>query len=183
MSSASGLPSSSEAVSKLFFLAVEFGHGREKVLTLQQKGNGDVFEEIVAGAVEHASERDDAIELGDGAMNHGRDDVVIVDFFFKEIGNAEDELGAVDVVFETSEGQLLVGTHDEFESEGKALLVEFHGRLRHDGEGVEIGEGLGVQVDVGMVGLESSGQDLAPFHGFTVPALSPEGIDDGMKLP
>ena len=108
---------------------------------------------------------------------------MIVNFLFEEIGDAKDELGTIDIVFEASEGQLFVGPHDEFEGEGKALLVEFHGRLRNDGEGVEIRERLGVHVDVGVVGLECSGEDLAALDGFTVPALSPEGIDDGMKLP
>ena len=108
---------------------------------------------------------------------------MIVDFFLKEVGDAEDEEGPVEVVFAASEGELFVGAHEEFEGQREALLVELHGRFSNDGKGVEIGEGLGVEMNVGVMRLERGGENLATLDGFAVPALSPEGIDDGMELP
>ncbi len=168
---------------KFFFFAIVFRNGREEVFTLQEEGDGDVLEEVVPGAVNDTGERDHAVDLGDGAMDHGGDDVVIVDFFLKEVGDAEDEEGPVEVVFAASEGELFVGAHEEFEGQREALLVELHGRFSNDGKGVEIGEGLGVEMNVGVMRLERGGENLATLDGFAVPALSPEGIDDGMELP
>lgn len=56
------------------------------------------------------------------------------------------------------------------------------GSFGDHGEGVEFGEGLGVELDVGVVGLEIGGDDLAALDGLAMPAVAAEGVDDGLEL-
>jgi hypothetical protein len=65
-------------------------------------------------------------------VDHGGDDVGVVNFFFEDVGDAEDDEGAVEVVFEVAEGELFVGAHDEFERERLAFFIEAHGGLGDD---------------------------------------------------
>ena len=126
--------------------------------------------------------RTEAVEFGDGAVDHGGNDVAVELVAFEEIGDAEDEEFAVEVVFEAAEGELLVGAREQFEGEGTAALVEGHGGFGHDGEGIEFGEGLGEEVDVGVVGLEAGLDDLAALDLLALPALVAEGVLDGLEL-
>lgn len=167
---------------KLLFLFAEFGDGGEEVFAFEEEGEGEVGEEVVGGLVEDGGEGGDAIEFGDGAVDHGRDDVFVEFVPFEEVGDAEDDELAIEVVFESAEGELFIGAGEEFESEGEASFVEGHGGFAKDGEGVELGEGLGEKVDVGVVGLKSGLDDFAAFDLLALPALLAEGVDDGLQL-
>jgi len=110
----------------LFFTLVHFRDGGEEVFAFEEEGDGDVLEEVIGGAVDHAGEGNDTVELGDGAVDHGGDDVGVVDFLFEEVGDAEDNERTVEVIFKASKGELFVGAHNEFKREGLAILVEAH---------------------------------------------------------
>ena len=125
-------------------------NGREEVLAFKQEGKREIGEQVGGSLQEGADERHDAVQFGDGAVNHGGDDVGVELLAIKEIRNAEDEVLAVEIKLEAAQGELLVGAHEELDGQSEMRGLRAEGALGHDGEGVELGKGLGVQVNVSV---------------------------------
>ena len=154
----------------------------EEILAFQQEGQGEVREQIGGSIQEGAKEGHNAVQFGDGSVDHGRDDVGIESLSIKEIRNAEDKLLTVEIKLKAAECKLLIGAHEKFGSRSEVGGFRGEGTLSYDGEGVKLGEGLGMQLNVSVVRLEVSLQDLTTFHRFAVPALLAKGLRNGLQL-
>jgi hypothetical protein len=100
-----------------------------------------------------------------------------------QVGDPENEHRAVDVVFETTERELLVGVGQQFEENRQVLVVKFHRRLRNDHQRVELRMGLGDQIDARVVGLETGAQHVAALDQFAMPAIAAKSFLHRENLP
>ena len=171
---------------QLFFLAIPFPvfirHGWEEVFAEEEHLDGEVCEDVGFGLHEDIGQGDEAIEFGDDGVDHGADDVGVVFFFLEEVGDSEDEELTVEVVFEASQGEHLIGSHHQFEKGSHVGGGRGEGGLADNSEGIEIGEGLRENVDARVMGFELSLKNFATFDEVVVPAILAEGFDDGVKL-
>jgi hypothetical protein len=103
------------SVKLLLFAAITLGKRGEEIFALQEERQGEIVEQGHRSLEQGAKEGDKAIEFGDGAVHHGGDDVGIEPFAIEEVGDAKDELIAVEVELEATQSKLLVGSHEEFE--------------------------------------------------------------------
>ena len=97
----------------------------------------------------------------------------------EDIGGAEEDAVGVEVEFEGADGEFEVGAHEEFADEAGAAVGDVVAEGGADGDGVHFGEGLDVEADAGVVGVEVGLEDFAGGDAAGGPVHEGEGLFDG----
>ncbi len=158
------------------------GNGWDQVLALEQAFEIEVIEQILGCALDDGGVGGDAIEFGNGAVDHGGDDVRVVAFFLKHIGDAEHEHVALKIELEGAKIEKFVSAAEQFKHERDVILGNLHRALTDDGERIDRRVGLGVKLNAGVMGIECRAQHIAAFEDFAVPAMGTESGFDGKNL-